>query len=70
MDITLPELEQVINFWRSRRPSTGEECALSSEVNTLATVYAMMIFHRAKTVPLNELDQAARQLVENWREQH
>jgi hypothetical protein len=70
MDITLPELEQAINYWRSLRPSTGEERALSPEVNALATVYAMMIFHQAKSVPMDALEPAARQLVESWRNAH
>ncbi len=46
MDITLTELEEAINYWRSLRPSAGEERALSPEVNALATVYALMIFSR------------------------
>lgn len=69
MEITLPELEQAINYWRSLRPSTGEEHALSPEVNTLATVYAMMIFNHVKSLPLEALDQPAQQLLEAWRRQ-
>lgn len=67
MDITLPELEQAINYWRELRPSTGEERALSPEVNALATVYALMIFQRVHSVPLGSLSPVARELVENWR---
>jgi hypothetical protein len=69
MDITLTELEQVINYWRSQRPSAGEERALSPEVNELATVYALMIFNRANTLPLDSVDQAPRQLIEAWRKE-
>jgi hypothetical protein len=69
MDITLTELEQAINYWRSQRPSAGEERALSPEVNELATVYALMIFNRANTLPLDSIDQAPRQLIEAWREE-
>lgn len=69
MDITLPELEQAINYWRLLRPSMGEERALSPEVDALATVYAVMIFNQARTVPLEALDQGARQLLETWRKQ-
>ncbi|HEX7634288.1 MAG TPA: DUF3717 domain-containing protein [Noviherbaspirillum sp.] len=69
MDLTLPELEQAINYWRSLRPSQGEERALSPEVNTLATVYAMMIFNKAKAVPFESLDPAAQQLLHSWRRQ-
>jgi hypothetical protein len=67
MNITLPELEQAINYWRTLRPSTGEECALSPEVNVLADVYAMMIYTRSYTIPFADLDPSAQQLVEAWR---
>ena len=69
MEITLTELEQAINYWRSARPSTGEERALSPEVNTLADVYALMIFNHARTVSLESLEPAARHLLESWRQQ-
>lgn len=69
MDISLTELEEAINYWRTLRPSLGEERALSPEVNALAGIYAMMIFKRAKAVPLDGLDQASRQLLESWRQQ-
>ena len=67
MDITLPELEQAINYWRSLRPSSGDERALSPEVDALATVYALMIFNKERSVPLSALDQTCRQLLEDWR---
>ena len=60
MDLTLNELEQAINYWRRMRPSTGEEHALSAEVNALADVYALMIFERARTRPLSSLGDEAR----------
>lgn len=69
MDITLTELEQAINYWRALRPSLGEERALSPEVNVLATVYALMIFNGAKSVPIEQIDPTARQLFQSWREQ-
>jgi hypothetical protein len=69
MEITLTELEQAINYWRGLRPSLGEERALSPEVNALATVYAMMIFNRSKSAPLDQLDLASQQLLDRWREQ-
>ena len=67
MELTLTELEQAINYWRGLRPSTGNELALSSEVNTLAGVYALMIFEHAKSVPFDKLDSAALQLLQAWR---
>lgn len=67
MELTLTDLEQAINYWRALRPSTGEERALSSEVNTLANVYALMIFGHAKSVSLESLDSVALQLLQDWR---
>jgi hypothetical protein len=49
------------------RPSLGEERALSAEVNALADVYALMIFHRAATLTLDELPSSARELIDAWR---
>ena len=69
MEITLPELEQAINYWRALRPSAGEERALSLEVNALAEVYALMIFNHAKAMPLESLEAEQRQLIEAWRMQ-
>lgn len=69
MDITLTELEQAINYWRALRPSSGEERALSPEVNELATVYALMIFHQTKSLPLDAVEQVPRQLIEAWRKE-
>ena len=69
MEITLPELEEAINYWRTLRPSRGEERALSPEVNSLASVYAMMIFSHEKAISIGKLDHACRQLIDHWREQ-
>jgi Protein of unknown function (DUF3717) len=69
MDITLTELEDAINYWRLLRPSTGEERALSPEVNALATIYAEMIFNHAKTVPFEHVKRDAQRLWTLWREQ-
>ena len=66
MEISLIELEQAINYWRARKPSTGEECTLSPEVNDLATVYALMIFHHTQRLALATLDPAQRQLIETF----
>jgi hypothetical protein len=68
MDITLTEMEQAINYWRTLRPSLGEEKALSPEVNTLATVYALMIFNGAKSIPVDTLDPVSRQLFQSWQQ--
>lgn len=67
MEITLTELEDAINYWRGVRPSTGEERALSREVNVLADVYAMMIVKRLKTVPLESIHASVAELLDTWR---
>ena len=67
MDISLTDIEDAINYWRNRRPSTGEERALSPEVNTLATLYAIMIVRHSKALPIDEIDAASRQLIDHWR---
>ena len=69
MNISLPELEEVINYWRLQRPAIGEECALSPEVNALATVYALMIFNQISTVSLDTIDGIAQKLIAAWRNQ-
>jgi hypothetical protein len=69
MDISLTELEEAINYWRRQRPATGEECALSPEVNVLADIYAMMIFERTASLPLETVDSGARQLLARWQQQ-
>ena len=69
MDIPLNEMEDAINYWRLMRPSQGEESALSPEVNALAGAYALMIFTHARAVSMDSLDEAARALVNSWRDQ-
>lgn len=66
MDITLSEVEQAINHWRIVHPSQGEERALSNEVNALASVYALMIFQRQRSLPLDDIAPHARQLLQAW----
>jgi len=64
--LTLTDLEQAINYWRQQRPATGEECALSPEVNTLANPYAMMIFEGRHEIALDVLEPQVRQLIQAW----
>jgi hypothetical protein len=56
MEITLPELERAINYWRHTHPATGEEARLCREASLLATPYAMMIFTRRPRMDHTELD--------------
>ena len=69
MDISLAELEQAINYWRSVRPSSGEERTLSPEVNALAHVYAMMIFSRQTEAAIASMDALASLAIAQWRAQ-
>jgi hypothetical protein len=69
MDITLTDLEEAINYWRTVRPSQGEERSLSREVNALADVYALMIYRHDKSVPFDTLEDTAKQLLIAWRTQ-
>lgn len=69
MDISLAELEQAINYWRSVRPSSGDEHTLSPEVNALAHVYALMIFDRQPQVTLAALDALSGLAITQWRAQ-
>ena len=66
MEITLTELEEAINFWRARKPSTGEEHALSPEVAALAIPYAEMIMNRRRTVDVTGLPEPARAAIDEW----
>jgi hypothetical protein len=68
MELSLQELEAAINYWRTQRPARGNEYALSAEVSVLARVYALMIFHHAPSLTLEQLDSSARQLLQTWRD--
>lgn len=65
--ISLTDLEEAINYWRIQRPATGEECALSPEVNALADVYAVMIIEHLHAIDLSLVGKEPRQLFESWR---
>ena len=67
MDLSMPELEALINYWRVHRPASGNDFALSPQVNVLAGVYAQMIYKGFKTLPVSALNTTTRQLLETWR---
>jgi hypothetical protein len=69
MDLGMQDLEAAINYWRALRPARDPACSLSPEVSVLATVYALMIYHRQKTMIVEQLSMTARQLLQAWREQ-
>ena len=70
MELSVQELEAAINYWRERAPARGNEYALSTEVNLLAPIYALMIFRGAATLDTNTVDPAVQQLLQAWRAQH
>lgn len=67
MSIPITELEQAINFWRTRRPSQGEEHTLSAEVAALAAPYALLIFTGRSAIEPAELSEPAWAAYEAWR---
>jgi hypothetical protein len=68
MNITLTDLEQAINFWRNRHPSTGEEQKLCPEANALAAPYAHMIVHHLKQIEVESLPDMAQGALAKWRQ--
>lgn len=68
--ISLPELEQAINYWRVLSPSVGEEARLCPEAAALATPYALMIFTGQREIPPDKLSESARAAYESWRAAH
>lgn len=68
--ISLPELEQVINYWRNRQPSQGEESRLCAEAAALATPYALMIMGHRREITPAELPPAALAAYQAWRVAH
>ncbi|MDO9024110.1 DUF3717 domain-containing protein [Zwartia sp.] len=65
-NITLPEIESAINFWRQRSPSVGEELRLCQEASSLATPYALMIIERRSQIALSELSEKAQAAFLVW----
>jgi len=65
-NITLPEIESAINFWRQRSPSVGEELRLCQEASSLATPYALMIIERRSQIAISELSEKAQAAFRGW----
>lgn len=57
--ISLPDLEQAINYWRNLRPSQGEESRLCAEAAALAVPYAQMIVDHRREITPGEFSEAA-----------
>lgn len=61
--INLLELENAINFWRTKSPSQGDSLVLTKEVSALAKPYAILILQGAQRVAVDHLDPPA---VDAW----
>ena len=70
MELSVQELEAAINYWRDQAPARGNEYALSAEVNLLAPIYALMIFHGASTLDTSTTGAPVQRLLQAWRAQH
>ncbi len=68
MEISLTEMEQAINFWRNRHPSTGEEQKLCAQANALAAPYAVMIMQHQRQLDVATLGPDAQAALESWRQ--
>jgi len=65
--ITLPQLEEAINFWRNRAPSRGDDHRLCPEAAALAVPYALMIVRHQHDIGADELPPAALAAYRAWR---
>ncbi|KVV25092.1 hypothetical protein WK78_03085 [Burkholderia cepacia] len=54
---TITEIENAINYWRAKYPSSQDAAALCKEARVLADVYATMIVERATTISAGALTQ-------------
>lgn len=64
--VTLPLLEQAINYWRNVSPSVSDECRLCPEAAALATPYALMIMAHRREIATAELGEHARAALDGW----
>ena len=58
--ISITELEEAINYWRSQSPSSGETLQLCSQVSALSKPYALLIIQGAQRLAVDSLDESAR----------
>ena len=64
--ITIQELEAAINYWRAQSPAMGDELSLCSQASALAKPYALMIVQGSQRMPIDVLDQAAREAIQQF----
>jgi hypothetical protein len=65
-DISIHELEDAINFWRARSPSSGEELVLCKEASALSKPYALLIVQRQTTLSPERLTGIAREAWDSY----
>jgi Protein of unknown function (DUF3717) len=64
--IAIQELEAAINYWRSQSPAVGDELSLCAQASALAKPYALMIVQGSQRMPIDVLDQSAREAIEEF----
>jgi predicted Fe-S protein YdhL (DUF1289 family) len=63
--IHITDIEAAINHWRAKRPTT-EGAALARELQALAEVYALMVFHHEDLADEFSLPVAAAEAFQDW----
>ena len=63
--ITLPQIEEAINYWRNRSPAQASR--LCPEAAALAVPYALMILGHRHEIGAEELEPAAQAAYQAWR---
>ena len=64
--ISIQDLESAINFWREKSPSSGDELILCEEASALAKPYAWMIVQGAQRIPVEALNEKARDAMRTY----
>lgn len=63
--IHITDIEAAINHWRAKRP-TPEGAALAHELQALAEVYALMVFHHEELADEFRLPLTAAEAFQDW----
>ena len=63
--IHITDIEAAINHWRAKRPTT-EGAALAHELQALAEVYALMVYHHEDLADEFSLPVAAAEAFQDW----
>ncbi|HEX4855457.1 MAG TPA: DUF3717 domain-containing protein [Limnobacter sp.] len=57
--VSIIELEQAINYWRSQHPSSRDTMILCPQAAILAELYAHMIIFHQQEIPLSDFPEKA-----------